>query len=553
MDAASGARPTDRPLRSAMCLLALLTGIAAFAVGTCREAERADPSPSRDAALIDEDFAQNTVLGHIVATGALVARPRPETLRDPPPARRGMLRFEPAGAPAEAWPSTGLARAIAAAHPERDFVSIAVDPRDWDDPDVGIVANAERRGDAWIRGACVTLFHEGRAVAEGAAGVGVHGDSSRRHARKSLRLHLTPRFGATVRPSRLLPGALGDSLVLHNDRRRLCFVNPIGYELLRQLGVDAPRTRPVRLLVNGELLPGIFFVTERLDESHLAARSGSRRVRWFQERDGRRPRDYRRLVLMLRDRAAERVPPLDPHVDVDAALGWIVGVLLLAPYDCQQGVAYQRPDDRRWRWIAWDVDWGLGPWPEAIHGSPLEARDVVEYLARPDHYDLRGRLFAFAMTRDVALRRQLLARLRDALDHRAPYSWWQATLARYREHTERLLDPDERRFELDSLESIDAFVRARPAALRRELDAAFALGRPHRIEIRVPDGASVSVDGHRHEGGWSGHAFAGEHVQLAADPPFVLRIPGEPDERAATRRVLEMTGPVVVEVVHRSR
>lgn len=537
---------STRAVARTTALGVIFAALTALAVAVSSAAgESTEPRPSV-AGMIDEDFAKNRVLGQLVAAGALVARPRPEVLREPPPLRRGILRFVPSGAPPEPMPSTALGADVAAAHPEREFVSLAIDPRDWDSPELGILTNATRRGEAWVRGATLSWFVDGVLRGESAVGLSVHGDSSRRAPRPSLRVRCTPRFDAQLAPSAVIPGASGSTFILHNDwRSKKRFSNPIGYEFLRHIGVDAPRTRPVRVLVNGELQRGIFFATEYLDDTLLAAKLGTDRLTSFETRNDEPPRDYRQVLLSLRDWSIERTATLDHRYDRDAVEGWVAGMLMLAPYDCLQGLAYRAHSDPCWRWVVYDVDWGLAPWPNQGSQPVTSAANIVDYLGSKQ-YDLRAIYFHRASSEPSELRRRLLARVRAALDHRATWPWWQSVLARYGGYTRRLLDPEERRLEVAALEQVSAFVRARPAALRGELADRFGLGAAHLLEVAVAEGASVRVDGHRYADAWRGYAFPGQRLLLETEPPFELQIGGD---RQGGRLDLVVDGPVKVAVV----
>lgn len=473
----------------------------------------------------------------LVQSGAMKLHPRPEVFDESPPAEVGILELRAASAAGAVFPSTAMARELASAHPEREFVSIAVDPRDLDDPLQGIRAHPFEKGAGWQRSACVTFFESGEVVAETTAGIAVHGGTSRGRPRKSWRLLFRDAFGATAGGDAILPGGRGDSLVLHSDWRRQPFVNPIGYELLARLGCEVPKTRPVRVVINGALQPRIYFATERLDESHLRARCDGQRIQRLREHDHQEPPSYMNLVNRIRTDPAFARDHGPAVMDTAAAERWLAGMLLLAPYDCKQGLAYRTEVDRRWRWVAWDVDWGLGPWPTVVVSKPVKHRDIVDMLRSPAR-DLRLAWFEAVMSEEDIGRARMLKRVRAALEHDGAADWWRETLSRYREFARRLLGPgDESSGELAALGQIEQWVRARPAALRAELAAAFGLSAPRRITVRVSPGCSVVVEGRRYERDWTGHAFDGERIELAAAAGAELVAAGEPVTEAMSHCV----------------
>lgn len=528
------------PFGRAALLGVALAGVAAVALSTPAEARR-----SERGGVPLSPLGKHQLTDALVRSGAVHLRARPEVFAADPPADVGVLELCPAGGAEAALPSTEMAAALARRHPEREFVSIAVDPRDLDDPLRGLRTHPFEKGGDWQRGACVTFFEGGEAVAASTVGLCVHGGTSRGRSRTSWRLLFQPAFGAGLRPAAILPGARGDNLVLHSDWRRQPFVNPIGYELLARQGCDAPRTRPVRVVLNGDLQPKIYFATERVDASYLRERFGDQRLQLVREHDDQEPQSYVHLLNRV-NAAPEFVAQHASRVmDTEAAASWLAGVLVLAPYDCKQGVAYRSARDRRWRWVCWDVDWGLGPWPTEVMGRVVKHRHVVEALLSPSR-DLRLAWFQAVMRRESAGRARMLKEVRAALEHDDAAGWWRDTLARYRATARRLLGPgDASAAERRALDAIEDWVEARPEALRAELTEACELSPPRQIRVKVAAGCAVLVEGRRYERDWTGHAFDGERIELAAAAGAECFVGGEPSGQAVS---LLVTGDVRLQV-----
>ncbi len=500
----------------------------------------------RGAQVSARDLTRNPLREHLVSTGAVTATLRPEVLGESPPVQIGLVAFERA-APGRAaaaprhgvLPSERLGLAAASAAPDRTLLSIAVDPRDLHDPAIGIMVHPFQRGERWVRGACATLFEGGEAVASSIAGLQVHGGTSRIRPRKSFRLRFAPSFASTEAPSDYLVDAAGDHLVVHSDWRRGRFVNPIGYECLARCGVATPKTKPVRLAINGALQPGVYFLTERLDDSYLRDRHGSLNPQ-TQRKGNRRSRNYDKVRHILNnveeDLTVERV---QGWFDVDAAERWAAAMLLLAPFDCMQGLEYRTEDDRRWRWVAWDVDWALDDWPVELQQQVLPKNFTTWFAGQT--FDIRAAWFEAAMMRPATLRNRMLARIRATVEHHAIPEWWQQTYASYRTMARRMLGDDAVR-ELELLDRMERWTTGRPDALRRELAERFELGEAHEIRVMVADGSTVTIEGFRYGRSWVGHAFAGEHIALEAGPNDMLVCSDGADAAASALRLV-VDGP----------
>ncbi|GAB4164115.1 MAG: hypothetical protein Fur0037_29380 [Planctomycetota bacterium] len=484
----------------------------------------ADPGKTAGAARSGEFLRQaqirsSRVLEVLARLGLLGVEPDPSVFErgGNSEARRGLLRYAVRPATVSRLPSTEFARRGLPGEFSFDLVSVAVDPKDWSDPRVGLDANPLERGRRWERGACVSLFEQGRLVRETMAGIRIHGDRSRTREEKSLRLILTPAYGASARAEDLLPGARGESLVLHDDARQLCFVNPIAYEIAAALGCDVPRTRPVRVMLNGRMLETIYFLTEHLSRGLVAAMLGHRDFLFVNEkpwpRDEPKPEAYASRCPS-RDRTAPcTMAGASRGVDVGGVIDWLAAVLFCAPHDCRQGVAYlDLEGDRRWRWIAWDMDWSFQPWPmDLVEGDPKPA-SFTEDLRRPIG-DLRSALFGALMADDPEFRARMLERVRVMLSHELRPERLEAILERYRDIASRF-GGGERVF--DSLDRIEVFVRERPERLLAELQRVFDLGPLYACSVRVPQGCGVLIDGFPYDRDWSGRFFAGQRLCLEA-------------------------------------
>lgn len=434
---------------------------------------------------------------------------------------RGMLRVgRPEQDRSVDLPSTRLLYEACGTEPAFDVLSVAMDPRDWRGPD-GIYDNPQRRGRNWTREASVSLHRDGELAHESPAGVCIHGGTSRKKPEKSLRLLLTAEFGATVTSDDLLPGALGDSLVVHNDQRRQRFCNPISYEMMARLGCTVPKTRPVRVVVNGELQKRVFFLTEHLSDSHIEARLGHRNFVRLSEQGGHH-RLYDKTVWRVH-KEYDSMEQVAREVDLDDIVTWLAGVLFAAPFDCRQGIAYYELHEQKWYWLVWDLDWSFGQWPEIVSGQPLKQRNIVDFLLH-SWGDVRTVLFDRFMREDSEFRTLLLARLSRVLNHELTVAWCDEVVARYRGIAARYAAGS--RAARADLDAIHAFMLARPERLRAELSQELGIEGAHRCLVQVPSGASVRIDGFDYGSDWTGRYFDGQEVVVEVPAGCTLEVDG---------------------------
>jgi len=425
------------------------------------------------------------------------------------------------GSEPKSLPSTDVVRKRLEDFQDVAVVSVVLDPRDWQG-EHGIYDNPMERGKDSHRGACVSMFVNGELVGETTAGVCIHGGMSRNVAQKSMRVMFTPAYGATLQPANFLPGAMGNNLVLHNDMRRRPFCNPMAYEMMARLGCDVPRTRPVRVMVNGELMHHIYFATEHLSESYFGEKLGHENFILHNERGGW-TKVYLKAIHRLRKWDQSTVKPFEEFIDCESVISWLTGVLICAAIDNRQGIAYLDQRDKRWQWVVWDLDWAFQPWPTKFGENVVTDANVTENLIH-GWGDLRSALYGKLMPQDCDFRRDLLARVTKALNHELTDEWFTDLVGRYHAVATRFGKPASFHRVLDEMLQ---FMLDRPPLLRAELDAKFGVGPVFTSTIRVPEGAAVTVDGFRYERDVTCHYFAGQELTVAAPQGWQLLLDGE--------------------------
>lgn len=501
-------------------LLGLIAGLLTFGV----MATGTHPPPTIRLAQVGNQAS----LAALVTLGGLEVGADASVLEDTHQATgRGILRYAQRADVNAPLPSTSLARAKLGTEFAFDAVSLAFDPSDWNDPDIGLYANPFKRGPRWERGACLSFFQAGRLVAETTVGIRIHGGTSRRMQEKGIRLTLSSTYGSSAAVADLLPGAMGKTLVLRNSTRSTFFASAMAYEVAARLGCHVPRTRPVRLLLNGIEQNNVYSLTQHIGRDYLRARLGHDHFVSVNEKKALKPQRYVSQRQHTTRARPARMRDLERDVDVGALIDWLTAVLICGAYDPLQGTAYLELDGAgRWQWALWDLDWAFQPWPQAIRGRPVRPRSITASLLQP--WDLRTTLFCILLEDDPDFRARFLARVSAALNHELAATALRDIVDRYRRIANVYGRDLERRI-LASLNEVEAFMADRPPQLRAELAMQLGLGPVHRVTVDAPPGVRLVIDGHVHEPPYTGHYFANQTVAATIEGgPFEWRVNDSP-------------------------
>ena len=442
----------------------------------------------------------------------------------------GVLVYSTSPAKAKPLPSTTLAAEELRGLAGLDVVSLAVDPRDWLHPEFGLKSNPLMRGRRWERGACLSFFKGGELALETPVGLRIHGDSSRLHFHKSYRVVMTPTYGTPRDAGRaFFAPPCGQILVLHADERgaKQFFLNPIAYELAASLGCMVPQTRPVRVVINGELLQPIYFATERVSLDYLRSRYGHANFTAIDERNSRNPKRYLVELARLGTGHPVSMRQLGRTIDLEQVTGWIVMVLISGCFDFNQGLAFiDRSDPQpRWRWIVWDLDWSFQPWPVPWPAAQRHGTFTDYFMHH--RRELRCDVFKRLMEDDPAYRRYFFERLAAAVNHEVSQQRVRKLIDRYRDIARRY-GGWRRDKMLASLDGVTQFLRGRPARVLSELEQYYAIPNTSPVDVIVPAGATVTIDGRPYSRSYSGDYFQGHAIRVqTSDARAVWEINGE--------------------------
>lgn len=449
-------------------------------------------------------FGSKKVRAGLERVGAIHLAP-PADLLAAVPADSGDFCPEPAIAVGplapEVFPSTRLLPPDWRARADVPVVSLYLEPCRLR----RLLSNPRGRGKAWEEPGWLTLQDGGEVVFASPVGVRLHGDKTRLlPGPKSFRVYFRPSLGGQTFPGeRLAPELAGhelDELILHNDARPDVpdptlthrFINPVSYDLARRIGLATPATRPVVMVLNGDVTGPVYVLTERLGADWAERRFGHAD---FDVLPGRGRLDRRQQALWdeLRDRLlatpSERFAALArERFDLDSVMDWSVLVQVCATDDQLQAALVR---DRRggvaggrWFVVPWDLD--LGFRKRRKHGAPAWQKDNFDFFHRRDP----GRrsplqiLVHHLFESDENLRRELAERFGTHLDGELRPEHITERLEHYADFARRL--------PLDDLRFVAAhaeFFRHRPEVVRRQVGEYLGTveGRtPVRTPVRLP-------------------------------------------------------------------
>lgn len=320
-------------------------------------------------------------------------------------------------------------------------VSLTVDPADWVGPERGIyvpgaatsreAANYNQRGRTSERPVHIEWFEGGQRLLAQDAGVRISGNASRELPQKSLNLYARSDYGPSK--FRFAPfGADGpasfDQLRLRTssqDQEWTRFRDCMIHDLVRPLGVDTQRCRPVRVFVNGEYW-GLHNLREDTKPEDLASRHGLNKkdivilgaYGQLEEADPGDDVPFWELMELLELSA----PPqeIEQRLDLDNTFDYLAAQFFVGNSDWPNrnatlwrhtGTPQAGAGDGRWRWGFEDTDMSFN--------DPTE-RSLTRVLGRGPEGDAYGGTAVSTVTRYIMaqpeLRERFLARLNTHLD-----------------------------------------------------------------------------------------------------------------------------------------
>ena len=412
------------------------------------------------------------------------------------------------------------------------LLAINIDPEDLTGLKWGIFTYFLGHGREWERPAAMAYYVDGRPVFATRAGLRLHGGRSREPLQvHSVRLHFREEYGAAEFKRGVLFGPESEPirrLVVKADwPHHYPYVGLLAYDMAERIGGIVPHTQPVLFVLNGQLQTNLYFLAEHVGRAAWANRVGHRDFLMYVMKGVRESESFQAYAEF--HRWALRTPePLDlaeveKRVDLDNLSAYVLAIAYGGTTDGFQGAALFDPREAhpRWKYITWDLDhsfWDVyrdrserEPWQKEAWEQAYKSKGDPNYNLWRNRADARSILFARLMNHSPVYRARFLRYTIDMLNHRLTEPFLFERIARY-EELARSFGYTDFAFAADYRE----FVRRRPAVLREGLQRLFNPGPVRRVEVRVPAGTPLRIDGFEETGPYVGFYFEGQTVEIAA-------------------------------------
>lgn len=308
---------------------------------------------------------------------------------------------------------------------ELPVISIVVDPKDLYNQQNGIFTLGEhyegnnswtgnffQKGKEFEKAASMSFFNpDGTVDFEQNIGLRIHGRASRRFPQKSLRIYARDKYGQGNMYTDIfknLPYNSYENLMLRTsgqDNNKTMLRDGLMQELVKDLNVDVQAYEPTIVMINGEYW-GIHNMRERLDAKYINNKYNVQQADvvlldayledatlQFEVKAGNKKskRHFEEVIefTVLNDMTHDdNVKFIETQIDLDSYLHYVAYQVYYANTDSfsnnhmlwRKNVDYM-PDaptghDGRWKWILYDVDYGMGNY---IHSNQNYTGDPVDF------------------------------------------------------------------------------------------------------------------------------------------------------------------------------
>ena len=471
----------------------------------------------------------------------------------------------------------------------RDFelgvMSLSTHPDNFFDDKIGIYVKGtnehyERKrynanfGEDWERPIHVEFFEaDGTLGFSVDAGVKIIGLAGRSYPRKGMALFMRNRYGAREIDYQIFPDLPIDrfsTLVLRNSGRDIVehstlFRDELCQALVADLDMDLQAYRPVIVYLNGAYW-GIHNLREKQNEEYLAAHHGIDPDEVdILELYHRSPppivvegdaEHYNNMIDFMNENdmsAPENYDFVKTQMHMDHYISYIAAEIYLGNIDwLGNNVKFWRPKTpgSKWRWMLFDVDWGLGRASGGVRHNTLEmALDPDGPRSYPAWTTLLNRrLFANQEFIDTYANRSA-----DLLNSIFLPARVEATIEKMKSVLEPELSHHFARWggDVDSwernLRAQAAYAVERPFFLRQFIMQRFALEDTVAVELEIaqPGAGTIAINTlDIAEFPWRGIYFQGVPVRVSAVPAPGYRFSGWSGALSSTRAstVLDLEG-----------
>lgn len=399
------------------------------------------------------------------------------------------------------------------------LISMYIDENDLYNERTGIYANPLERGRNWERPCFISYFDKGELLFGSAAGVRIHGGTSRKHDVKNFRFYFRTVYGAESFGSNILFEGRGDPLehiIIKKADTLHGFSNSIAYDIARKTGCIAPYTKPVRFYINGKPNgSGYAEIIEHLSREYLDAHLGHRDFIYYKVKGTKKvPREYRDLYEWARFSPEEiNFRSVSGRIDIENFTSFWVFNIFIGNTDPYQGIALfnRRERDAKWFWLTWDVDHCLVNVYENDKQYIWQKERPVSllYTNRKKETDPRYFIFRKLMFGDEEYRNFFRRRFTEAVNYKLDRDF----LFSVADHYSGISDSFGMGLK-DSKSILRDFMTNRPLYAMELLDRYFGLGRVCRVEFRIPKGRILDIDGFAVNSSFTAYYFSGYGITV---------------------------------------
>jgi hypothetical protein len=432
-------------------------------------------------------------------------------------------------------------------------VSVIVHPDDFFGYQRGIYVpgitggNYYERGSDWERNAHWAFWDRDTALVSQHLGVRIHGGTSRNRPRKSLRFYAREKYGPSWLYYPLFPDKNTNKYKTFlmrnggNDWSESLFRDAFIQRLMHGITtMDLQYARAAVLYINGEYW-GIHHLRDRFDERYLEANHGlnpdsitileNRSVLSEGMPEGKLHYDSLFTFTTTQPiNEPSKWVEVEKRMDVDNYIDYLCLQIFSRNTDWPgNNVAYWRnmapfnsdslhPGDGRWRWLPFDLDFGMGlnfdyvQQSGAAHGPNNAFHNTLKFALDPSGPSWPNPSWSTALFRSLIQNegfvRRFVSRYADLLNtvFKSAYalqvldSMEQGLRPEMDRHIARWNQPDRQRWE-NELKKMKDFLKIRPGVQMAQTDSEFALGGTDTIQCEIVGKGSIVVNSLRLEKG----------------------------------------------------
>ncbi len=348
----------------------------------------------------------------------------------------------------------------------RTVVSLVIDEDDLNDATLGIAPNNYKKGSAWERPGLISIYRNQRLLMRARAGIRIHGGAKVNSPHSSFRLYFRDAYGVPdIAMSKIIPGAPGQLRRLIINKTDGAFRNAIAFSISRRIGGIAPYTVPAEFYLNGTP-QGTRLLIEHVGIDFLNARFGHKNFTFLRMKGGTREGHgsrWQTLTEHFNRKEIINVADTMAVIDLENLMRQYAAFLFCAVGDAFQGgivkddSSWSNGTSNRWFFVNWDM--------EDSFGKPLPNYFKTLGYGPPAPPVLRPLLW-HKLSNDPAFQRRFSILMNNLLDNALTNNWIDKTITDYRK-----LAAKHGMTEQGELDEVEAFIRARPDQLRRELAA----------------------------------------------------------------------------------